>query len=459
MLMLKYLYSTVENLLIAVTLITLIAAVVRRTYGRRGRPFLWAGGIAGFLASAALAAARMDLQANRQLNTWLNISQQAIWTTLIIITGSLGFLILLAFFGRKDCPDPETAVQSPAAQGAAAEGAADLKAGGAAVCVFAAIAVFGLTVREMPGIISDPINFDTMGKGVISEEWFLRLAGWLLALILLALYARWLYRGAVRLKSRGTVVAVTAAALLSGCFRVFAIILRYWTANIKQFPWPVRYDSARFPWASDLTIFASSNILFFSALVAGIAMIIPLKLFIDHIRVTEPYDNPAQLRRHRFNNRKLRRMAVRTLAVFAVFMVCMTAVKSYATRPVVLSSPESYTVEGDRILIDLDDISDGHLHRFEYVTKKNIAVRWIVIKKPNSAAYGVGLDACDVCGNAGYYERGNQVVCKRCDVVMNIRTIGFPGGCNPIPLNYAIENGKMVFLLEDIIAGESEFKF
>lgn len=245
--MLKYLYSTVENLLIAVTLITLIAAVVRRTYGRRGRPFLWAGGIAGFLASAALAAARMDLQANRQLNTWLNISQQAIWTTLIIITGSLGFLILLAFFGRKDCPDPE---------------AAGLKAGGAAVCVFAAIAVFGLTVREMPGIISDPFNFDTMGKGVISEEWFLRLAGWLLALILLGLYARWLYRGAVRLKSRGTVVAVTAAALLTGCFRVFAIILRYWTANIKQFPWPVRYDSARFPWASDLTIFASSNILF-----------------------------------------------------------------------------------------------------------------------------------------------------------------------------------------------------
>lgn len=50
-------------------------------------------------------------------------------------------------------------------------------------------------------------------------------------------------------------------------------------------------------------------------------------------------------------------------------------------------------------------------------------------------------------------------MCKRCDVVMNIRTIGFPGGCNPIPLNYAIENGKMVFLLEDIIAGESEFKF
>ena len=129
--MLKYLYSTVENLLIAVTLITLIAAVVRRTYGRRGRPFLWAGGIAGLLASAALAAARMDLQANRQLNTWLNISQQAIWTTLVIITGSLGFLILLALFGRKDCPDSASATHSPAARDTAAEGAAGrLTAGG-----------------------------------------------------------------------------------------------------------------------------------------------------------------------------------------------------------------------------------------------------------------------------------------------------------------------------------------
>ena len=437
--MLKYLYLTTENLLITVTLITLVWAVVRRTFSGKGQPFLWAGLAAGLLASAALAAARMNLAANRALNTWLNISQQAIWTALIITAGSVGFLVLLAFFGRKDD--------------------SGWNAGSILTCVFAAVAVFGLTVREMPGIFSDPFNFDTMGKGAISEEWFLRLAGWGLALILLALYSRWLFRAAVRLERRGTVVCIAAAALLIGSFRVIAIILRYWTANIKQFAWPVRYDPARFPWASDLTIFASSNVLLFSAVIGGLAMIIPVRLFIDHIRVTQPYDNPAQLRRHRFNNRKLRRMAVRTLAVFAVFIVSMTAVKAYATRPVVLSSPESYTVDGDRILIDLEDVNDGHLHRFEYVTKKNIAVRWIVIKKPNSAAYGVGLDACDVCGNAGYYERGNQVVCKRCDVVMNIRTIGFPGGCNPIPLDYAIEEGKMVFRLEDILAGESEFKF
>ena len=71
---------------------------------------------------------------------------------------------------------------------------------------------------------------------------------------------------------------------------------------------------------------------------------------------------------------------------------------------------------------------------------------------------GVGFDACEVCGNAGYYERGSQVVCKRCDVVMNINTIGFKGGCNPIPLAYEVGDGNLVFRLEDLLAGEKEFR-
>lgn len=40
----------------------------------------------------------------------------------------------------------------------------------------------------------------------------------------------------------------------------------------------------------------------------------------------------------------------------------------------------------------------------------------------------------------GYYERNDDVVCKRCDVVMNKSTIGFKGGCNPVPFEYEIVN-------------------
>ena len=43
----------------------------------------------------------------------------------------------------------------------------------------------------------------------------------------------------------------------------------------------------------------------------------------------------------------------------------------------------------------------------------------------------------------GYYERDNQVICKLCDVQMNKATIGTRGGCNPIPISYSIEGGKL----------------
>ena len=143
-----------------------------------------------------------------------------------------------------------------------------------------------------------------------------------------------------------------------------------------------------------------------------------------------------------------------------LFTVILTVVKTNDTKQVELSAPENYTVDQEAgvILVPSEAVNDGHLHRFEYRTDKNIDVRWIVVKKPNSASYGVGLDACEVCGNAGYFERNGQIVCKRCDVVMNINTIGFKGGCNPIPLAYEVKDGNLVFRLEDLKAGEKEFR-
>ena len=437
--MLKYLYTTIESLLITVTLITLIYAAIRRTYGSQALRYLWAGLGLGLLISGWLTAMRHVVAWNKQLNTWLNVNQQTIYLTVLIVLNSVVMLILLAIFGRKD--------QSP------------MGAGGIAACCFAGLLVCSLAVYELPGIMSGPFDFDTMGKGTLSQEWFLRFGGWALALILLALYSRYIYRACLALSHRSMVLVLLTVCLLINDFRTTAIILRYWASNIKRIPWPIRYNRQQFPWVSGVTTFASTNTFLFSALIAGLTALIPIRLFVDHIHVTQPYDNKAQLRRHRFNNRKLRRLAVKSVACIAVFMVSMTAVKAYATRKIELSPPESYSVTEDSIVIDLNNVNDGHLHRFEYTTENKIAVRWIVVKKPNSGAYGVGLDACDVCGNAGYYERGSQVVCKRCDVVMNINTIGFKGGCNPIPLAYTIENGKMIFRLEDIIAGETEFRF
>jgi uncharacterized membrane protein len=41
---------------------------------------------------------------------------------------------------------------------------------------------------------------------------------------------------------------------------------------------------------------------------------------------------------------------------------------------------------------------------------------------------------------------------------MNISTIGFKGGCNPVPLAYALRGGNMVVLTGDLEAEKGRFK-
>jgi uncharacterized membrane protein len=113
-------------------------------------------------------------------------------------------------------------------------------------------------------------------------------------------------------------------------------------------------------------------------------------------------------------------------------------------------------IAGNEIIIPIEQVDDGRLHRFAYTASDGTEVRFIVIKK-NAVAYGVGLDACDICGNTGYYERKDEVICRLCDVVMNKSTIGFKGGCNPVPLAYSLRDGKMVVRIEDLENEKSRF--
>ena len=233
-----------------------------------------------------------------------------------------------------------------------------------------------------------------------------------------------------------------------------------WVNRAKWLKWPVKYTDVAYGWIGDWMMFTANYSMLFIWIMAGIAALLALLLFRQGTVIREPYDNPAQLRKLKARNRHWRRVAAGVLACVALCAVIMTVVKTDDTKQVELSAPEAYTVDQEAgvILVPMENVSDGHLHRFEYKTEKNINVRWIVVKKPNSAAFGVGLDACEVCGNAGYFERSGQIICRRCDVVMNINTIGFKGGCNPIPMPYEVKDGNLVFKLSDIIAGEKEFR-
>ncbi|MDT3767228.1 Fe-S-containing protein [Gleimia hominis] len=161
--------------------------------------------------------------------------------------------------------------------------------------------------------------------------------------------------------------------------------------------------------------------------------------------------NAAARRIKRAESKTYTRRSALTLAAFSASVLTLTAGAKYAYKEVQLSPPEPFDVKDGHAVIPLSAVDDGHLHRFEYTTKGHVPVRFIVIQKAGSS-YGIGLDACEICGATGYYEKDDKVICKLCEVAMNIATIGFKGGCNPIPIEYEIASGQITIptsVLED----------
>jgi uncharacterized membrane protein len=192
-----------------------------------------------------------------------------------------------------------------------------------------------------------------------------------------------------------------------------------------------------------------------AALLLFAALVFTLSIFA--FRQKRLRGNPAEKRKTKADFRGQRRRFVFLTALACFSLVSLTALKAWTQRTVTLSPPEPYHLENGEISIGLDQISDGHLHRFAWMASENVEVRFIVIKK-NESSFGVGLDACDICGATGYYERKDGVICMLCDVVMNKNTIGFKGGCNPVPLAYTIQGGSMVVRCEDLDNERGRFK-
>ncbi len=431
--MFKYLWMVTQDLFLAVTFATLMHVMLARLFGRRGRMIHGIALSTGVLAAAALAIVKF--------NSKLIISSH--WNHYIyaiVIALTVLILPLTLLFGRKE--------NRP------------MNAGGILLCAAGALMSATLIFYALPGVLLYPFSFNTMGQGYLSSYYLVRLAGWLGALVLLLIYARLLAGCASDIKPFGLAPLLLNAGLLSFAVYCFGRFFVPWVNRAKWLKWPVKYTDAAYGWIGDWMMFTANHSMLFIWIVAALAAVLAAVLFRQGTVIKEPYDNPARLRKLKARNRHWRRMAAGVLACLILCTVIMTTVKANDTKQVELSAPEAYTVDRDAgvILVSMENVSDGHLHRFEYKTEKNIDVRWIVVKKPNSASFGVGLDACEVCGNAGYFERNGQIICKRCDVVMNINTIGFKGGCNPIPLAYEVKDGNLVFRLEDIVAGEREFR-
>jgi uncharacterized membrane protein len=307
-----------------------------------------------------------------------------------------------------------------------------------------------LLFYALPSIFLYPTEFVLAGESVFSTDFLFKCVGFLAGLILVVCAFAALYKtGSALLKVLpGTLSLFLAAALGVNMISQLAAIIQFLMAR-RIIP------LAR--WLFRLIVPVVNNAAVFRCLIMGIAFLPPLVLFLKSYKSHPEWKNPAERRKIKAGLRSNRRWSCAVAALFCLSLFSLTVVKSYIERGVELSPAEPMTISGGEILIPIERVEDGHLHRFNYTAADNIEMRFIVIKK-NAAAYGVGLDACDICGPTGYYERKGEVICRLCDVVMNISTIGFKGGCNPVPLAYTLRSGNMVVDTEDLEKERNRFK-
>lgn len=300
--------------------------------------------------------------------------------------------------------------------------------------IFSTVAVWFLGFTIIPQVYALTKEFVAFGENSFGTQSLLRLGGFLLGLLTIFLIALSVQKVYFRLKP--CLAKVFALAIfLVGSIDFF---LRGVSALAR-----LRFLKASNPFVFNVMILEDKSTTYITILFAIVAVIFSFLLFKDSRKVVGTFKNNALLRleKARLKNNKHWLSSLAFFSILSVFAI--TVVHSHITKPVALTPPQPYQEEGNMIVIPLTDVEDGHLHRFSYIATGGNNVRFIVVKKPKGGSYGIGLDACDICGLAGYYERNDEVVCKRCDVVMNKSTIGFKGGCNPVPFEYEIKDKKI----------------
>jgi uncharacterized membrane protein len=414
--MLEYLIKITTNTFSSVVPIALLLAAVYRGGRQEDKKYLSRGFLTGLLAAFVYAVLKR--------NTGFAVREYYDLGAILPSLAAETILLLAALIKRG-----EPSARIPRA------------------AVFIAAAAWMAYIA--PNVLLYPFDFAVGMDNIYNADFVLRAAGYSLALILMLVVGWTFFRAASGLSDghlRAAFILSLIALLSRDALSVLQILLG--RNMIPRHPqvtgavmWALTHENAF------LYIFMSLSVVLS---VAGIAA----------ARREKPTGvNPAQIRKKKFLARRQVRLCGSVLAGVFLSLMIVTVGVSYANRKVELSPPVEVPASGGRIFIPLETVNDGDLHRFVHRVEGDGSatdVRYIIIQK-NETSYGVGLDACDVCGASGYFQRKGQVVCILCDVVMNKSTIGLPGGCNPVPLAFAVESGGIVIETDDLEAEAYRF--
>jgi high-affinity iron transporter len=134
------------------------------------------------------------------------------------------------------------------------------------------------------------------------------------------------------------------------------------------------------------------------------------------------------------------KFALASAGALAILLISSEFIYSKTAQAV--SPPVMVTPADGVIKIPTAHLADHRLHHYA-VNVDGTAVRLIAILDSTDAVR-TGLDACLICGNQGYYQDGQNVICRNCASAIYVPTIGQAGGCNPIHIDYVVEGNSLI---------------
>lgn len=161
----------------------------------------------------------------------------------------------------------------------------------------------------------------------------------------------------------------------------------------------------------------------------------------------------AERRRYIYDLMTLNRKRSVPLWIFLLFVTGLWFLRAEAGPGLYIPQPKPVFEEKGFIILPIKmpgaDLGDGYMHKFTF-KKDQDTYKFFVFKRPDGR-FSVCLDACEICPPEGYGQAKEHLMCIYCVTPIPFNTVGEPGGCNPIPVNFSLSEKEIRIEVQEII--------